>query len=329
MTHNRHHPITLWYNELGLDRVRSYEKKLPEKLFTASQQQLRLFLHHLWATDGNISWKILPGRKRAAAIYYATTSPILGGQVQHILLRLGIMSTLRAVKQTKGCKQYRVNYQIHVQGSVQQLLFCQTIGSYGNRGEIVPKMIEELSMIQSNPNTDKIPKESWATLINSARLSTGVSWRTLSDKIQIAYCGSTLFASGLSRERMGRVATALESPMLLSLSESHIYWDEIVSITEQSVEEVFDATVPGTHNFVANDIIVHNSIEQDADVVMFIYRKVMDRSVKDVPNEERHVAEIHIAKHRNGPTGMVELFFDEEHVTFRNLEKHHALDVPF
>nr|CAP09637.1 barnase-C-DnaB intein-C fusion protein [Transformation Vector pICH13688] len=53
------------------------------------------------------------------------------------------------------------------------------------------------------------------------------------------------------------------SPEIEKLSQSDIYWDSIVSITETGVEEVFDLTVPGPHNFVANDIIVHNSEEQD------------------------------------------------------------------
>jgi replicative DNA helicase len=62
------------------------------------------------------------------------------------------------------------------------------------------------------------------------------------------------------------------------------------------------------------------SIEQDADVVMFIYREVMDKG-RDCPQERKHIAEVHIAKHRNGPTGQIELFFDEGPVSFRNLEK--------
>jgi replicative DNA helicase len=65
------------------------------------------------------------------------------------------------------------------------------------------------------------------------------------------------------------------------------------------------------------------SIEQDADVVMFIYRKAADRAYnpQDLPIEERHKAEIHIAKHRNGPTGRVDLYFSEETASFKNLGK--------
>ncbi|KKR05953.1 MAG: Primary replicative DNA helicase [Parcubacteria group bacterium GW2011_GWC2_39_14] len=65
------------------------------------------------------------------------------------------------------------------------------------------------------------------------------------------------------------------------------------------------------------------SIEQDADVVLFIYRKSADRNyrIEELTAQERHIAEIHIAKHRNGPTGLVKLFFDETKASFRNIEQ--------
>jgi len=65
------------------------------------------------------------------------------------------------------------------------------------------------------------------------------------------------------------------------------------------------------------------SIEQDADVVMFIYRKAADRGYNydDLSESEKHTAEVYIAKHRNGPTGKVNLFFDEDTVSFKNMEK--------
>jgi len=106
-------------------------------------------------------------------------------------------------------------------------------------------------------------------------------------------------------------ATMDESEIVLS----DLYWDEIVSIEELGVEEVFDATVPGTHNFVANDIVVHNSIEQDADVVLFIYRDELYNEHTD----KKHIAEIIVAKHRNGPTGKIELAFLQEQAKFVNL----------
>jgi len=69
------------------------------------------------------------------------------------------------------------------------------------------------------------------------------------------------------------------------------------------------------------DLRESGSIEQDADVVLFIYRKSMDRNFREVTPEEKNIAEIYIAKHRNGPTGLVQLYFDENRVSFKNIER--------
>jgi replicative DNA helicase len=73
------------------------------------------------------------------------------------------------------------------------------------------------------------------------------------------------------------------------------------------------------------------SIEQDADVVMFIYRKSADRNYRqeDIPPDEQNLGEIHIAKHRNGPTGMVKLFFDATQASYKNLDTRlHSMTPP-
>ncbi|MCZ7540671.1 MAG: replicative DNA helicase [Anaerolineae bacterium] len=118
-------------------------------------------------------------------------------------------------------------------------------------------------------------------------------------------------------EHAARLAEAVGSARVGLLAESDIYWDAVVSIEPDGVEEVFDLTVEGLHNFMANDIVVHNSIEQDADVVMFIYRD----EVYNENTERKNQADIIVAKHRNGPTGSVTLFFHKELTQFANLSK--------
>lgn len=130
-----------------------------------------------------------------------------------------------------------------------------------------------------------------------------------------AYCGTSLYKQNLSRARVARLAHVVQSESLTNLAQSDVYWDHIIAIEPDGEEEVYDLTVDGLHNFVANNIVVHNSIEQDADIVMFIYREEM----YDKDTDKKGIAEVHIAKHRNGPLGVVPLFFDQRTTRFQNL----------
>lgn len=104
----------------------------------------------------------------------------------------------------------------------------------------------------------------------------------------------------------------VQSSTLVRLSQGDVYWDKIAFIEPDGEAEVYDLEVPGHHNFVAGDIVVHNSIEQDADVVMFIYRDELYHP----ETEKRNIADIILAKHRSGPTGRVELFFNKKLTQF-------------
>jgi replicative DNA helicase len=304
-----------WFSYLGLTFMRSWEKFIPQAVFTLDNKKIALFLRHLWSTDGNISEKIMPKRKPSAAIYYATTSERLAKDVKHLLLRFGIRSVIR--KQKK--ENYRICYYVHIQGKEHQLNFLKEIGVFGQKNKLVPQLIKNLENINPNTNLDVIPREAWQIIIEGIRKEREVSWNKFWTDIYNTRFGgkTTLFRNGISTERLQKIANYFVSSELSNLANSDIFWDEIISITPLGFDKVYDATVPGTHNFVANDIIVHNSIEQDSDVVLFIYRE--DRVRPETPR--KGIADIIVAKHRNGPIGRVELFFDESRVTFRNLEK--------
>ena len=92
-------------------------------------------------------------------------------------------------------------------------------------------------------------------------------------------------------------------------------WDEIVAIEPAGEEAVYDLTVADLHSFVAEDLVVHNSIEQDADLVFFIYR---DEYYND-ETDQQGIAEIHLAKHRNGPTGTEKVAFMSRYAKFADL----------
>jgi replicative DNA helicase len=122
-------------------------------------------------------------------------------------------------------------------------------------------------------------------------------------------------------EPLGRLATGdrlavPEDP--LTPAPSQVAWDPIAAIDALGGEAVFDATVAGTHNFIANGVVAHNSIEQDADVVAFIYRD----DAYNPESNDKGTAEIIVAKHRNGPTGKVRLAFVEHLTRFANLARY-------
>src|SRR5699024_5809840 len=100
---------------------------------------------------------------------------------------------------------------------------------------------------------------------------------------------------------MGTVATLLAEDGLEGEAVNDVFWDIVTGVTYEGTEEVFDATVAGSHNFIANGIAVHNYIEQDADVVILLHRE--DLYEKESPRAGE--ADIIVAKHRNGPTDTI------------------------
>jgi replicative DNA helicase len=131
------------------------------------------------------------------------------------------------------------------------------------------------------------------------------------------YCGTSLYKHNVSRERASKIATITKSIEIENLANSDVYWDKIVAISPDGESDVYDLTVPQFHNFIANNIIAHNSIEQDADLIIMLYRDAYYNP--DTP--DRDITELIITKHRNGPTGVVKLVFDPALTKFKNLAR--------
>ncbi|WP_084719036.1 replicative DNA helicase [Streptacidiphilus carbonis] len=303
LARGRRNPIAAWLDGFGLYGKRSHEKFLPSEVFGLPDEQVRLFLRHLWATDGSVT----VSNAGAVRVYYATTSERLARDLQQLLLRCEIQTRLRRVGNTNG----RPGWTVDVSGVTDQRRFLHDIGVHGARAVQVNKALHRLAAVVANTNPDTIPVQVWGR-VREAMKERDVTTRAFQEQLGTAYCGSTIYRAAPSRSRLHRVAEILQDAELDLLATSDVLWDSITEVESIGDQPVFDATVLGTHNFIANGMVLHNSIEQDADMVILLHRE--DAYEKESPRAGE--ADLIVAKHRNGPTATITVAFQGHYSRF-------------
>ena len=303
LTHGRRNPIAAWLDSMGLFGLRSHEKFIPPHVFSLSQGQLALFLRHLWATDGSVT----VAKSGAVRVYYGTTSERLARELQILLLRFGITARLRAVGNAYGRPQWTLD----VTGVKDQRQFLDEVGVHGDRGQAAAQARSRLDMMTAAGRFDTIPSDIWERVaqvmrersISLNRMRVAVGSRSRGD-LNADICPT--------RSRIGRIAEVLDDADLEMMATNDVFWDTIASIESIGYQPVYDATVVGTHNFIANGISLHNSIEQDSDVVILLHRE--DAYERESPRAGE--ADLIVAKHRNGPTATVTVAFQGHYSRF-------------
>lgn len=247
----RANPVTTWLRDLGVYGCNSHRKFIPKEIFKLKRQLIALFLNRLFSTDG---WACILTSGQVQ-LGYASVSEKLARQVQHLLLRFGIIAALKK-RNVKYKDERRTAFQLDITDALSIKTFISEIGIFG-KDEILNQISQTLDIRRYQTNRDLIPLDVWAKI----SIAKGAeSWASLARRASIK--GATNIHVGVrapTRERLSNLASALQDEPLKRLAESEIYWDEIVSIEFAGEKQVYDLTIPETHNFVANDICVHNT----------------------------------------------------------------------
>ncbi|HYB39744.1 MAG TPA: replicative DNA helicase [Mycobacterium sp.] len=292
LARGRRNPIVVWLESLGLYGLRSHEKFVPKPVFALPNDQIALFLRHLWATDGSVRWDAKVGLGRT---YYASSSRKLANDVAQLLLRLGVQSRIKRMRKAG----YRDCWHLWIDRGENQTAFLTKVGLHGARSRSAELVLRELGSRARRPGSDTVPPDV-GSMVREALARNGVTNGELRATMNMRFCESRRrHAAGKSL--LHRMAVALEDPEIHTLATSDVFWDKIIEITSIGECDVYDGTVNGTHNFVANGINLHNSLEQDSDLVILLHRP--DAFERDDPRGGE--ADLILAKHRNGPTKTV------------------------
>jgi DNA polymerase-3 subunit alpha len=253
-----------WIESLGLKYKKATEKFFPEFVFRLSDKSLAVLVGKMFQGDGCIN-----RRGVNPTIFYATSSVKIAKGLQHLLLRFGILSTIhfKKFKYRGGIKN---GYTVSITRYRNIARFLNAFSPHF----VGKKKADSLEIIREHPLINKTVK-SWAArgskdiipyamvfpLLRQSVSSNGLTIKEtaaeygFSDRL-LSYDTRKI---GFLRETVDYLAEKFQSPVLKEISNSDIYWDEVVSISPGGQETTYDISMKKDHNFIANDIFVHNS----------------------------------------------------------------------
>ena len=246
----------LWLEALGVVGQGATEKTFPEAVFRLTNDDVAVLLGRYWSGDGFVY------EQGNTTPYAATSSQTLARQLQHLLLRFGVVSRLAA--KTFAYKEGRTGYTVHVLGRRSAEKFVTHIAPH-----IVGKdaqlgcLREHLEHVPADlESVDTLPPEikDW---VAEAKAQSGLTWREVEAQSGVCakelYGGPNTHKKGFRRATIRKLADFFGSETLRQACSEDLFWERVVSVEAEGEAMTYDLTVAGTHNFVADDVIVHNS----------------------------------------------------------------------
>jgi DNA polymerase III alpha subunit/intein/homing endonuclease len=242
-----------WARSLGIWGCGARKKHLPAEVFELCDSNIALLLARLWEGDGSFSL-----RGHAS---YDSASRRLATEVQHLLLRLGIVS--RLYERRRLYKGRMIDHHVvTVTGDEPLNRFWRYVG---RRFLCLDRRhkAQVLGGVKSGRMSRDVVPASVCTLIRRERDALGLSWRQIGHMSGLGMreiqARSGAGKRGFRRFVIGRLAAVLNSPGLARLADSDVYWDSIVAIEKLEPQPTYDLQIEGDHNFLANNLVVHNS----------------------------------------------------------------------
>ena len=304
---------------------RANTKHVPDWVFESGAVGASQFLAGYLSTDGCVKKPV-----RGWAVHFDTVSRRLAEDVQLLLLRIGVIATVSDGYQLPRAPQ--PIYRIAVLGFAANLRrFAAAVKPGGRKGELLERMVTDLPENVTNDSLFGLPPEIGGLLYNKSK-----HLRQQGRKLENATEKLFWRPSGRRprRDTCARFAVSLKDETLGVWANSDLLWEEVTSIVPSGEEEVFDITVPGCGNFLANGIVAHNSggVEAEADVVCFLYNGDLyarqESPGPPITPGHRDMVELIIAKHRNGPVGTVRVGFQPVYTRFVNMAQLGDADAP-
>ena len=257
------------------------EHTIPDEVFCLPKEQIAKYINLVWEFSGQVT----AGEGPSPIVAWNMSRRSLEG-LARLLLRFGIQS----IHETSSCEGDSFLY---IDGVDSMRRFLQEIGAPAKQSTLGEELLAEI--LEEDVNLSSIDDRVWSDVAGALTVHGDDG-----DRGDVAL--------------LSRVETSLAAGDLELAATNDVAWESIHAIREDGLEQVFDATVLDCHNFIANGVAVHNSIEQDADVVILLHR---DRSDPERDGE----ADVIVAKHRNGPTKDIVLAFQGHYSRFNNMAR--------
>ena len=242
--------------KVGLWGHGSHTKFVPREIVKGTKEQIATFLSRLFATDG---WAYSKDEETIRGeIGYCSVSRNLIEDVQSLLLKFGILSSV-STKKVKYKGEIRIAYQLEISSTEDLLLFVRNIGIFGKESAVASLVVAIAKRNLTDNQKIRCIPSGVMQYVEERRVILSLTKRQVVGGE--TYDNQRMRNDAPCPRKLKQYAKGLgEDQYLYDLADSEIIWDPVVEIVSVGEHETYDLSdVDGTHNFVANEVVVHNS----------------------------------------------------------------------